>query len=107
MDPKSMAARVLIVGADAAALELMLYLLESSGHSARAAARFEDAIAMAVVEVPDLIVCDMHGVGPGGPEALRRLREEPGLARVPIVPVSRPIDAATFMAQLEPFLRKD
>lgn len=117
-----MPAHVLIIGVDPASLELLRYLLESSGHSVRATARLGDGMTLAPVEETDLVLCDMQTEGLEGAELLSRLREEPGLAGVAIVALaasaagdgmlagfdgrlSKPIDAAGFVAQIEPFLR--
>jgi CheY-like chemotaxis protein len=49
----------------------------------------EAALASALAEPPDVAVLDIHlGRGADGTEVMRRLREQPGLAALPVVAVT-------------------
>jgi len=54
----------------------------------RAARTAEDGIALAVSDPPDLVLMDLQLPGIDGVEALRRLRESPRTANIPVVAVT-------------------
>jgi len=120
-----MPARILVVEDDPANLSLMGYLLQAFGHSTVPARDGEEALAAAAREEIDLVICDLQLPGMDGYEVLRRLRQDPGLAAVPVVAVTafamvgdrermlaagfdaylpKPIDPEEFVPRLEALL---
>lgn len=67
-------ARVLIVDDEPAILELSSIFLSRAGHSPRAAADVDQAVAALHVEVPDVLITDLVMPGGGGLELLRQAR---------------------------------
>lgn len=65
--------------------ELMRTLLTYGGHRVIPAARAEEALALALHERPDLVITDIVMPHTNGYELARRLRDEPGLAGLPVV----------------------
>ena len=120
-----MAATILIAEDHEPSLELMRYLLKSSGYRTLVARNGMTAIAMARMERPDMVLCDLQMPESNGYEVLKALREDPALSGVRMIAVtafsmlgdrervltagfdgyfSKPIDAETFVEQMEPFL---
>lgn len=120
-----MSARVLIVEDNPANLELMTYLLNSSGHRVFAAETGSEGLSIALRECPDLIVCDVQLPDIGGFEVARWLKIHPKLCAIPLVAVTalamvgdrdrvlaagfdgylaKPIDPEIFVRQVEGFL---
>jgi two-component system, cell cycle response regulator DivK len=79
---------ILIVEDNERNLKLLRDLLEYAGYDVRAARTAEAAITLAVSEPPDLVLMDLQLPGIDGMEALRRLRESPRTARIPVVAVT-------------------
>ena len=69
-------------------LKLVRDVLEYVGYDVRVARTAEDGIALAVKEPPDLVLMDLQLPGIDGMEALRRLRESPRTADIPVVAVT-------------------
>ena len=67
---------------------MMRRLLEMSGYQVVEAVNGEQAVEKAVDERPDLILMDLSLPKLDGLAATRRIRQQEGLARVPIVAVS-------------------
>jgi two-component system, cell cycle response regulator DivK len=63
-------------------------VLEYAGYDVRVARTAEDGITSAVSEPPDLVLMDLQLPGIDGMEALRRLRESPRTADIPVVAVT-------------------
>jgi CheY-like chemotaxis protein len=120
-----MAARILVIEDNAANLELVRYLLASSGHAVLMALDGAQGVAVARKERPDLIVCDLQMPKVDGYEVLAQLRGNPDTAASVIVAVtafsmprdrdkvltagfdgylSKPIEPETFVADIEAFL---
>jgi two-component system cell cycle response regulator len=120
-----MSAHILIIEDNAANLELMRYLLHAFGYDAHTARGGADGIEQAKAAPPDLILCDVQMPGMDGYEVLRAMRAQAGLARLPVIAVtalamvgdrdkalaagfdgylSKPIDPATFVQEIESFL---
>lgn len=120
-----MSARILVIEDDPASLELMTYLLTAHGYATLAASRGDTGLAQARQECLDLIVCDIQLPGIDGYGIARALKADESRRAVPIVAVtalamvgdrnailaagfdayvSKPIDPAMFVAQVEPFL---
>lgn len=120
-----MGARILVIDDNAANLELMRYLLEAFGHRPLTSIDGEQGVAAAAREAPDLVLCDVQMAGLDGFGVLGEIRRDPALAGTPVVAVTalamvgdrdkalasgfdgylpKPIDPATFVAQVEAFL---
>ena len=79
---------ILVVEDNERNLKLVRDVLEYAGYDVRVARTAEDGIALAVSEPPDLVLMDLQLPGIDGMEALRRLRESPRTADVPVVAVT-------------------
>jgi two-component system, cell cycle response regulator DivK len=79
---------ILVVEDNERNLKLLHDVLEYAGYDVRAARTAEDAITLAVSEPPDLVLMDLQLPGIDGLEALRRLRENPRTADIPVVAVT-------------------
>jgi two-component system, cell cycle response regulator DivK len=79
---------ILVVEDNERNLKLLRDVLEYAGYDVRAARTAEDGIALAVKEPPDLVLMDLQLPGIDGMEALRRLRENPRTADIPVVAVT-------------------
>jgi CheY-like chemotaxis protein len=117
---------ILVVEDNERNLKLLRDVLEYAGYDVRAARTAEDGIALAVSEPPDLVLMDLQLPGIDGMEALRRLRETPRTAGIPVVAVTaqamkqdrerilragfdgyleKPISVRAFPDQVRSFLR--
>ena len=79
---------ILVVEDNERNLKLLRDVLEYAGYDVRAARTGEDGIALAASELPDLVLMDLQLPGIDGMEALRRLRESPQTADIPVVAVT-------------------
>jgi len=79
---------ILVVEDNERNLKLLRDVLEYEGYEVRAAQTAEDGIALAVSKPPDLVLMDLQLPGIDGMEALRRLRESPRTAGIPVVAVT-------------------
>jgi len=79
---------ILVVEDNDRNLKLLRDVLEYAGYDVRVARTAEDGIAVAVKEPPDLVLMDLQLPGIDGMEALRRLRENPRTADIPVVAVT-------------------
>jgi two-component system cell cycle response regulator DivK len=79
---------ILVVEDNERNLKLLRDVLEYAGYDVRAARTAEAAITLAVSEPPDLVLMDLQLPGIDGMEALRRLRESPRTAHIPVVAVT-------------------
>ena len=79
---------ILVVEDNERNLKLVRDVLEYAGYDVRVARTGEDGITLAVSEPPDLVLMDLQLPGIDGMEALRRLRESPRTADVPVVAVT-------------------
>ena len=79
---------ILVVEDNERNLKLLRDVLEYAGYGVRAARTAEDGIALAVEAPPDLVLMDLQLPGIDGIEALRRLRESPRTANIPVVAVT-------------------
>ncbi len=106
-------------------LYLVTYILEKSGYRVAGARNGEEGIALASQERPALILLDIQLPGMDGYAVAKRLRQDAGLAAVPIIAVTsyamvgdrekaleagctgyieKPIDPGTFVAEVERYL---
>jgi len=79
---------ILVVEDNERNLKLVRDVLEYAGYDVRVARTGEDGITLAVSEPPDLVLMDLQLPGIDGMEALRRLRENPRTADIPVVAVT-------------------
>jgi two-component system, cell cycle response regulator DivK len=79
---------ILVVEDNERNLKLLRDVLEYAGYDVRVARTAEDGITSAVSEPPDLVLMDLQLPGIDGTEALRRLRESPRTADIPVVAVT-------------------
>ena len=79
---------ILVVEDNERNLKLLRDVLEYAGYDVRVARTAEDGISLAASEPPDLILMDLQLPGIDGMEALRRLRESPRTADIPVVAVT-------------------
>jgi len=79
---------ILVVEDNERNLKLVRDVLEYAGYDVRVARTAEDGITLAVSEPPDLVLMDLQLPGIDGMEALRRLRESPRTADIPVVAVT-------------------
>lgn len=80
--------RILVVEDNPLNLKLVRDVLTESGYEIVEAQTGEDGVSRAATCSPDLVLMDLQLPGIDGYEALRLIREEPGLDRVPIVAVT-------------------
>lgn len=120
-----MAATILLIEDQPDNKQLIVCLLESSGHRVRTASTGEAGVKLARDEMFDLIICDIHLPGIDGYEVARRLKSDSQWHQVPLVAVtalamvgdrdkvlgngfdgylSKPISPRTFVHQIESFL---
>ena len=79
---------ILVVEDNERNLKLLRDVLDYAGYDVRVARTAEDGITLAVREPPDLVLMDLQLPGIDGMEALRRLRESPRTADIPVVAVT-------------------
>ena len=79
---------ILVVEDNERNLKLLRDVLEYAGYDVRVARTAEDGIVLGVKEPPDLVLMDLQLPGIDGTEALRRLRENPRTADIPVVAVT-------------------
>jgi CheY-like chemotaxis protein len=79
---------ILVVEDNERNLKLLRDVLEYAGYEVRAARTAEDGLDLAASEPPDLVLMDLQLPGIDGMEALRRLRESPQTADIPVVAVT-------------------
>lgn len=121
-----MGARVLIIEDNVSNLELMTYLLVAFGHSVSKAENGEAGLRAALAGEFDVLLCDIQLPDINGEEIARRLKASARTQRTPLVAVTalamlgdrerlmaqgfdgyiaKPIQAETFVPQVESFAR--
>ena len=79
---------ILVVEDNERNLKLLRDVLDYAGFDVRVARTAEDGITLAASEPPDLVLMDLQLPGIDGMEALRRLRQSPRTAGIPVVAVT-------------------
>lgn len=118
-------ARILVIEDNPINLELMCYVLLAWQHEVLQAADGEAGLALARSGHPDLILCDLQLPGIDGHSVARTVRADPQLRHIPLLAVTaqareadrdaalaagfdavftKPIEPASFMSGLQPFL---
>ena len=80
--------KILVVDDEPAIRELILAVLEDEGYEVIGAGSAFRALELLPRERPDLVLMDIMMPEMDGREALRRMREQPDLARIPVVMMS-------------------
>jgi len=76
---------ILIIEDNEKNMKLARDVLQSKGYATLEAVTGEDGVRMAIETKPDLVLMDIQLPGINGMEALRRVRADPGCARIPVV----------------------
>ena len=76
---------VLVADDERAVLEEVTAVLSRASLACRCCTTAEEAIAAAQAIPPDLILCDVNLQGESGLELCQRIRQQPGLADVPVM----------------------
>ena len=79
---------ILVVEDNERNLKLLRDVLDYAVFDVRVARTAEDGITLAASEPPDLVLMDLQLPGIDGMEALRRLRQSPRTAGIPVVAVT-------------------
>jgi len=82
---RSPATTVLVVDDDASVRDFLRESLVTEGYHVLLAANGDDGILLAIEREPDLIILDLMMPGITGFDVLRRLRQSPGAADIPII----------------------
>lgn len=88
--------RILIIDDDLASCRTLELLLGGQGHEARIAHTFEDALAVARADPPQLVILDLRMPGTSGLEGLPRLKHE--FPETPVIMITAYHDRATVLA---------
>ncbi|HET6754894.1 MAG TPA: response regulator [Jiangellaceae bacterium] len=81
-------ARILVVEDNDRNLKLVRDVLVFAGFEVLEAQTGEQGVAIAETNLPDLVLMDLQLPGIDGAEALRRLRDNPATAELPVVAVT-------------------
>ena len=88
IDLNASARRILVVDDNRDATDSMATLLRLGGHDVRIAYDGQTALAMARIEAPDVVICDISMPGMGGCELAHHLREDLGLHKSLLIALS-------------------
>jgi len=80
--------RILIADDQPAGRDLIRAILESSGYEVIEAADGQEALDIAVSNLPDLILLDLHMPQLDGLSVMKKLRSDPRFAATPIIAVT-------------------
>ena len=78
-------ARILVIEDNATNMRLATFLLQSAGHSVRAAKDAETGLTLAREEHPDLILMDIQLPGMDGLEATGQLKRDDATRAIPVI----------------------
>ena len=76
---------VLVVDGEQEVLEKVGEALTGAELGCRCCTTADEAVAAALMSPPDLIVCDWNLNGENGVETCQRIKQQPGLAEVPVM----------------------
>ena len=101
-------AKILVVDDDTLTRHLLQQSLEQFGHAVQAAANGREALQMAIMDKPDVMVLDIMMPGINGAEVIREMRGQPGYEDVRIIVVtgSPQPEKIPEVAQADVLLRK-
>lgn len=118
---------VLVVEDNEMNMQLVEYLLEESGFRILKASSGEEALEIATVEVPDLVLMDIHLPGMDGLAVVQQLKADERTRDVPILAltahamrgdrdrflqagcdgyISKPIDVSSFIPSISGYIRE-
>jgi CheY-like chemotaxis protein len=80
--------RVLVIDDDDAVRKSVIRLLLAHGHHAFGASGGKEGLALALSQVPDVIVVDMHMPGQNGIDVAYCVRSHAELAKTPVIALS-------------------
>jgi two-component system cell cycle response regulator DivK len=80
--------RILVVEDNTKNLKLVRDVLQFAGFEIIEATTGEDGVELMATEHPDLVLMDLQLPGIDGAEALRQIREMPGVGQVPVLAVT-------------------
>jgi two-component system cell cycle response regulator DivK len=80
--------RILVVEDNTKNLKLVRDVLQFAGFEIIEATTGEDGVELMATEHPDLVLMDLQLPGIDGTEALRQIREMPGVGQVPVLAVT-------------------
>jgi CheY-like chemotaxis protein len=110
-------ARLLLIDDDRAVSATLARMLEFCGHDVTRIESAEAGLLAAEATPPDAVILDMKMPGMGGLEFLTRLRQMPGLDRLPVgvitgdyflgEPVLRELDRLGALVRYKPILMDD
>lgn len=81
-------ARILIVEDNPANMKLAVLILSSAGHSVLQAMTAHEGVALAMKELPDMVLMDMQLPDMDGIEATRMIKAAPRTAKIPVIAVT-------------------
>jgi len=76
---------VLVIDDEQEMLDRVAAVLVSANIACRCCTRPDEAFAIAVEALPDLILCDLNLFGESGPEVCEQIKRQPGLEAVPVM----------------------
>jgi len=101
--------RLLVVDDDLSTIECLSWMLKDFAQVSFATSG-EEALHMAHLHQPDLVLLDLEMAGMGGPELCRQLRAEPGLQSLPVLGLAGQdtpdIEASALRRGVDDFVRK-
>ena len=104
--PRRVAYTVLVVDDEPAIRDLILAVLEDEGYRAIGAGSGRRALELLAAEQPDLVLMDIMMPEMDGREALRRMRDGPDTADVPVVMMSAAHNPERIGHPISAFLSK-
>ncbi|MEN6409088.1 MAG: response regulator [Anaerolineaceae bacterium] len=78
-------AKILIAEDERDIRDLIAFTLRFAGYEVVAASNGEEAVEMAIQEIPDLIMMDVRMPRMTGYEACEKIKQEPSLKEIPVV----------------------
>ncbi|HVN56269.1 MAG TPA: response regulator [Anaerolineaceae bacterium] len=94
-------AKILIAEDERDIRDLISFTLRFAGYEVVAASNGEEAVQMAIQEIPDLILMDVRMPRMTGYEACQRIKIEPSVAHIPVVFLSAKGQEAEIRTGLE------
>jgi CheY-like chemotaxis protein len=76
---------VLVIDDEQDVLNTVATTLADANIPCHCCSRPEEAVAFSMETPPDLILCDMNLFGESGPETCERIKQQPGLERIPVI----------------------
>jgi len=93
--------KILVIEDERASRKLILKLLQNEGYEAIAAENGSIGLQLALLECPDLILCDIRMPEMDGYEVLSRLQQDPVTAMIPVICLTAQNDRADLRRGME------